>query len=529
MVAALLRLRFRVLANTLVASPLQLTAVVLGAVQALAILVLCGAGLFALSAFPVEVASTTIILGGTAVVLGWMLVPLVTNGIEQTLDPLRLAAFPIPLRRLMLAQFLVGVAWIPGAVTLLLGAATVLSWGLRPGSALVSALCGIVGAVTAIVGSRMMSALTGILLVGRRRVVRGGILVLLAVAILGPVTAGVAAGAAVPEEGVTLAARIIGWTPFGAVWAVPGHVADGDVASAAAALAIAVATLAVMIVSWRGALVALSRQRGRSSETRVGAGRLGALGRLPATVVGAVAARSLIYWASDPRYTRQLVVIPLVPVLLGVWATVVPVPGAVLAGAPAIALVLPLTLISVLSYDGTAFALHLAAGVRGRDDRRGRAAALAGFATPIVVLAAVASVAAGNAIWGIPWSTLPAVVGLSIGLLFTGLGVVAVSSAMITLPVPRAGTNPFAGSAGAGFSSIAASYAVTGATLAASAPEIVLGVIALVSGSIPLGIAALVVGSTLGLVVAGVGIRIGGGILDRRAPELLARLRRQRV
>ena len=52
---------------------------------------------------------------------------------------------------------------------------------------------------------------------------------------------------------------------------------------------------------------------------------------------------------------------------------------------PIVATILPLAVFAGLSYDGPAFAMQLAAGVSGRDDRMGRAAALLLIAGPAVV------------------------------------------------------------------------------------------------------------------------------------------------
>ena len=57
-------------------------------------------------------------------------------------------------------------------------------------------------------------------------------------------------------------------------------------------------------------------------------------------------------------------------------------------------------------------------------------------------------------------------------------------------------------------------------------PEIVLFIVGLVTGEALWGWAALVVGVALGGVLVAVGVRIGGNVLDARAPELLLQLRK---
>jgi len=74
--------------------------------------------------------------------------------------------------------------------------------------------------------------------------------------------------------------------------------------------------------------------------------------------------------------------------------------------------------------------------------------------------------------------------------------------------------------------SLAASYAVTGVTIALAAPELALGIAALVIHSAPLGWLALAVAALWGAGSLVIGVRVGGRILDRTGPALLARMRR---
>ena len=41
------------------------------------------------------VAQAVVVVGGAALILGWVVVPLLFDGVEQTLDPLKLARFPL--------------------------------------------------------------------------------------------------------------------------------------------------------------------------------------------------------------------------------------------------------------------------------------------------------------------------------------------------------------------------------------------------------------------------------------------------
>jgi ABC-2 type transport system permease protein len=520
-VAALLSLRFRVLANTLRRNTLQLLAVVFGALQALIILVIAVAGLAVLVIYPQPVQQATVVIGGVALTLGWFLIPLIATGIEPTIDPLKLSAFPISVSRLMVAMTLVGATWIPGIATLLASVSTALTWRQTPGAAWAAVGCGAVGTVICIVGSRMTASLTANLVSGRRRRDRIVALLVALVVLLGPVALAVALG--LPSDAPFPAtADVLAFTPFGAIWAVPGELVAGHPGAALLSLAIALVTLVVMVVIWRASLLATFRFRGGGAVSRqTGAGRLGAFRPVPSTPAGAIGARSFIYWFRDARFARQLVLIPLMPVLLILLASLVHLSWLVYLAAPIVAGLLPLTLFAVVSYDGTAYALHLSSGVRGVDDRAGRAGALLAFALPSIVVVALVSLGILGA-----WRDLPAVFGISLGVLLSGLAVVSVSSASIVVPVARSGRNPFTAQAGSGMTSILGSYAVTGATLAVALPELVLGIVALALHSVPLGWFALSIGILWGAGSLVLGVRLGGRILDRTGPALLARMRR---
>jgi ABC-2 type transport system permease protein len=345
------------------------------------------------------------------------------------------------------------------------------------------------------------------------------------VVLLGPVALAIVLGLR-SDQPFPATADVLAFTPFGAIWSVPGQLVAGHPSGALVSLAIALVTLVLMVVIWRASLLATFRYRGGGAGGRqVAAGRLGVFGVVPATPAGAIGARSLIYWARDARFARQLVLVPLMPALLILLGSLVHADWMVYLGPPIVAGLLPLTLFAVISYDGTAFALHLSSGVRGVDDRIGRAAGLLAFALPAIVVVAVVSL---GVVGG--WSQLPAIFGISVGVLLSGLAAVSVSSASLVVPVARSGRNPFTAQAGSGMTSLAASYAVTGVTLALAVPELGLGIAALVIHSAALsavlGWLALAVGVLWGAGSLVIGVRVGGRILDRTGPALLARMRR---
>lgn len=525
MVALLVRLRFRVLATTLSRNTWQLVAVILGGLQAIPILLVVVVASVVLGGFGPGPIHSAVVLAGGAVVLGWAVVPMLFNGVEQTLHPVRLAPFPIPPSRIIAAGMLVGLCWVPGATTVLAGVSTAIAWRMQPVSAVAAVPSALLAVATAIALSRAVATVTGNLIAGRRPGVRAVAVVGSLLVLGGPVVGAIAAASRAPAgSGLDAAAAVIAWTPLGAAWAVPGWIALGRPLAAVGAAALALAALALVLLVWRIALGASLRHRGAGGPLAGHRRGLGWIGRVPARPTAAIAARSLHYWFHDVRLARQLIILPLMPGLFLVWSRVTGADGLAIASGPVTAALLPLAVFAGLSYDGTAFASELAAGIRGVHDRIGRAVALLVIGAPAVVaIELVIAVVEGLG------GSLPALVGMSVGVLLCATGVVSVSSARIVIPVPRPGRTPFSAAAGAGATSIGASYAVTGITAAVAAPALVLGTVALVTGSAALGWVALAVGIVLGAAALVGGILLGGSVLDARGPEVLARLRAVRA
>src|SRR5690606_29096361 len=171
------------------------------------------------------------------------------------------------------------------------------------------------------------------------------------------------------------------------------------------------------------------------------------------------------------------------------------------------------------AFDGTAFWMHVSAGVPGVADRAGRALALAAWAVPLVLVLALGGVSlAGRE------ELLGAAVGLAFGLFGAGLGVAMVSSVVLPYPAPRAGESPFSTETGSVGASLVAQFATTAVTGALAVPVTVL--FWLTSAREP-GLVWLTfaVGLLGGAATLAAGTVVGGRILDSRGAQLLARLR----
>ncbi|GIT81314.1 transporter [Leifsonia sp. LS1] len=521
MVAALVRLRLLYLRNSFRRSTGQLVAVILGAVYGVFALVVVLGALIGLSFAPREVATTALVLAGSAAVLGWAVLPLLMSGVEQTLDPARLAVYPIPLRTMMIGMLLSGAVGVAGAATTLAALGTALPWWRAPGIALAAFVTGVLGAATCIVVSRATTSVASGLASGRRFREASGLLVLIPLILAGPIIIGVTRGLRSSADALPAVADGLSWSPLGAVWAVPGALAAGDALGALARLLIALATFAVLWLVWRWGLGRSLVTPTRASSRVRAPGKPGLFGILPATPAGAIAARCLTYWFRDPRYLRQLIVIPLIPALMWFYASLNHSNSFLIASGPIIAFALGVGMLADVSYDSTAFALHLSKAVPGRADRWGRAGAMLAFGVPAVAIVTIGTAAAEGEL-----AIAPALLGLSLGILLTGVGICSVTSARLVFPVPNPGDNPFKSRPGAGFALMGPTFASWGVLAVLCLPEIALLIVAVITRDALWAWAGLVVGVALGGVLLTVGARVGGRVLDARGPELLLQLRK---
>lgn len=548
----LLALKLRLLRNGLRRSPWQLLGLGIAALYGLAVSVSVVGGLVVLRGSSPQVAGAVVVIGGSALLVAWAVVPLVAFGVDATLDPARLVPFPLPARALVPGLLVGGVVGVPGLVTTVAGAATVVTWSRSVGAAVVAALAAALAVATAVALSRLTTSALSTVLGGRRTRERAVLVLLLVISLLGPAvalagptlerTGGGGTLSLVPDPAaLERTAQVLSWTPLGWAWGAPAAWAAGSTLGACVRLVLAAATLLAVLAAWSRVLDAtltggtLGRPAaGMADDTtrhapvpeaaapRAGwAGR--ALDRLETTRTGAVTARCLRYWRRDTRYVTTGVSLLGVPLILVVLAVALPVPGGVvpLLLGPALAFLLGWASHDDVAYDGTALWMVLAASLPGRADRWGRAAAILVWALPLVLVAD----AAGTALAG-RWAVLPAVVGVSLALLGAGQGVCAVASVATPYKVPDAGASPFATPPGSAVAAVVAQAVTSAVAVVLSSPAIALALGALVLGGAALAWSALVVGAALGVGALWLGVRVGAGVLERRGPEVLATLAR---
>jgi len=437
----------------------------------------------------------------------------------MTLDPARFTTFAIPPRQLLTGLALAGFIGIPGLATLIAALGTVGTWW-RSVPAVSGALLGaVLGAVTCVVLSKVVTTATAGLASSRRFKDVSSIIVFIPLVLLGPIMAGVVDGVRGSAEYLPALARTVSWTPFGAPWSLGGDLAAGDVVAAAVKVLISVATIVALLFCWhlllQRALVTPPYSGGSAKK----GGKLGLFGLLPGTPAGAVAARALIYWFKDPRYAASLVIVPMFPVLFFFAGSQSGGYGLLMILGPLTAFTMAWSICADVSYDNTAFALHLAAGVRGLDDRLGRALACLAISLPVVLLFTVAPLFVTG-----DWHWLPNLLGLSLGTLFTGLGLASVISARYNIAVPLPGDSPFKKPPGNVAQTLAVQAVGMGLLALLLVPELALVAVQAFSGGPEAGWINLAVGPLLGLVLFVLGVRLGGKWLDARGPEMFAQL-----
>ncbi|MDQ4502075.1 transporter [Sinomonas sp. ASV322] len=522
MVAHLITLKVVLLRNGLRRSVGQLVGLIIGALYGLGVLALAISGLIALRLADADLARTILVVAGSALVAGWALAPIVVSGVDLTLDPARFALFPIPLPKLLLGQAAAGLIGIPGACTALALAATTVTWARGPAPFAAAALSAVVALALCVVISRLVASAATELATSRRFREASRLILMVPLMLLGPIIAFAARGIETYVTVFKAVAGVLGWTPLGAAFAAPASFAAGDAPEGFAQLAVAAASLALSAWVWSRALArALVTPASRASSKSLPAARrgLGAFGWMPQTPAGAIAARSLTYWIRDPRYGAALILVPLIPVLLFFSSVQRHNSEVFLLSGPIAAFLLAWSLSTDVSYDSTAFSLHLVAGVRGREDRWGRALALMTFALPAaLVITLVPFIVTGR------WDLLPGYLGLALGVLLSGAGLASTVSARFTVAVPLPGESPFKRSPGNRMQTLLVQLGGMIGLGILVVPEIVLVVLSAVTGAAGFGWAALGVGLGLGGALFVGGILLGGAWLERRGPEVYASL-----
>jgi ABC-2 type transport system permease protein len=252
-----------------------------------------------------------------------------------------------------------------------------------------------------------------------------------------------------------------------------------------------------------------------SGGQRIGRGRLlpALLGTSPTATV---AARRVRAWYRDSRLVGIALRTAVLPVFFVAQAVLTDTPGLAGVGVVTLAVFAGLTLMNDLAFDGPAWWLHVAVGVRGWEDRLGRALASILVFGPVVLLTYAVSVALGVIGRPVPWLTVIVVAFLA------SLGLAVAVGAVLPGTAPRTGGNPFAAtSGGAAQGCLTAIVSFVGPVLLTLPVALAAGVTAEWERGRWVTFA---VGTAYGLGLLALGVVLGGRRLDRRAPEVLGQL-----
>nr|WP_260407755.1 hypothetical protein [Planomonospora venezuelensis] len=382
----------------------------------------------------------------TVLLLGWTLVPLLAFGLDDTLDPSRLALLPLRTRQLATGMFASSVTGVWPLATLVVTSGAIAGLARGLGGVLVGVVAVLLQFTLCIVVSRLVTtSLSGIL---RTRRGRDVLAISVIFVILGAqlpnllLNRGLTGDPLVMLDGVASALR---WTPPG----MAAHaIADGGPAALAelaflAALAVVLGWL--WIVALRRSLVTADAST-EAASVRNSRGLLARL--LPDGQLAAVATKELRYARRDPRgrvgWFAALAVTGIMAFSLGGQEG--PSPGPALAIGPACigALMIGLQACNSFGIDGRSLWMNSVVYGTARDwrtDLAGRHLAVATIGVPALgLLSLVAGLIAGNAAWAVP------AMFTAWGVLGVGLGMGALTSVLLPYTVPER-LNAFTGAA----------------------------------------------------------------------------------
>ena len=121
-----------------------------------------------LSANAAGISGPVITLGGSVLVLAWIVVPMFAYGTDPTLDPSRFATYAIPSRTLALGLAVSALVGLPALGTSLVAAMSIVTWSHSLVGALIAAVSAILVVATCILLSRVGTAWASSLLQSRR-------------------------------------------------------------------------------------------------------------------------------------------------------------------------------------------------------------------------------------------------------------------------------------------------------------------------------------------------------------------------
>ena len=565
MVATLVKLKWRLTLNALTKNVWAIVGTAIGALYGIGALVMVLTGAVGLG---LKVAPDVImlVLGalGALLVAGWAVVPLLVTGVDSTLDPRAMAAWTAPSRGLALGLLAAGALGIPGCLTAAVCLIPVLTWLLAGqfAAALLALLCAPAALATCVLLSRIIVTAAGVS-ASRRGREATAIITFVAFMVCTQLPN------LIPRilgddpsdflQRLSGAAKVMGLSPLGWTFSAPGLMATGSVMPALALAIVAWVLPVILFPLWQRVVGKVMTSPGAShTRTRAYAAsstgsnarqqglpdvlpwarRLGA--SLPAPAA-AVAARSLRYWRTDPRYLVQFLSVLILPVVLVLGPALnssrfaagdngQPVdisfalghaPAPLLFMAPALAVFMGWAIHDDLGLDSTALWSHISAGIRGAHDRLGRVVGAAVWQVPALVVIDLLMVA-----WTGRWEALPAVTGACLALYGCALAWSCLASVLLPYETLAPGDSPMRSrTSGTAFLAALIQMVAILLLLAVCSPVLGMAVYGVVQAAPLWEWVALVAGIVWCSLLLWGGVVFGGRMLDRRGPQVLATIR----
>lgn len=386
---------------------------------------------------------------GLVLSLLWWIVPIFTSGMDATLDPDHLSPYPLRRRDLQVGQLLGGFIGIPGVLTLLFTLATALFFIQQPFTLVLYLACAVLGLCLILSLSRAVSLIAIelnaipqvrqiLLILSFLIAMSAGLLIMVITSILDDFW-----------DQLPAVGRFVQWTPLGAPWAAPIAVYQGNWVLFTGLLAVSAVYVAGAWALWNVLLKRSMNKMGAASNHASGKavelGNVGLFDKFPATARGAIAARVVLMLLRDQRANMNIVMIPAFYLLFGVIGRVQLGPDespTVFSMNPFVMVFAPMmagyVYAYLVSYENSAFSMHVLAPLRGKDDRWGRAWGLSIMMVPLIIVGSVILCALGR-----DFSSLPLLLAFSLSLYMSSVGISAFVDMVISVPVPGPKSSPW--------------------------------------------------------------------------------------
>ena len=459
----------------------------------------------------------------TALLAGWVVLPILTFGSDDLLDPARLALLPLTGSEFLVVMGVGALVGVAPLATLVAALGLLPATAGGPASGLVALLSVLLLLFLCVSASRACaSALSGLLRSRRGRDLGVALTAVIALSfqLVNPLIQVALRRGGVGEDALTGLAGPLRWTPPGLLATAPSR----PLPAALGSLLIVLAVIVLLLFLWQRSVrrslerAEVSGARRRRSTTLAPPGV-----PVPAGRAGAVMAKDLRYLIREPKRLVTAVTGALLPVLAVVLGPVALTgsrpPGGLVFAAAGIGVLSGLSGANRFGLDGTATWVLISSSTDPRDPGRdligGDLAAATVTVPTVLIISGLLAVVTGG------WEYLPPTIGLALALYGVGLGMSGLLSVNAPYAVPPTQNAFGGGGAGQGCTAGLLTMGAMLAEVAICLPLLALLVPGLLTGSPWWGLALLLVGPGYGWAIGMALRRLAARRWARRAPEIL--------